>query len=305
MIRINNKDVEINKFPDGTLLIKEAPSYDIALISWFFESNEELVALIYLTNHLRSNGVKRIELYMPYVPNARQDRVKKIEDVFTLKYFAGVINSLGFDKVSVLDPHSSVSEALIEKISVESPKNYIENVIDDITRSGKYTNENGITQLMMFYPDEGAMKRYSGMIPRPYAFGIKDRDWSTGQIKGLKVAGSAESIKDNTILIVDDICSRGGTFYHSALKLKELCAKYNVGFEGEWADEDMGSNTGCFESYDGEFYYNYHDDNSHEAYAAYVRLNGESNCLSVDADGNYYRHECDESCPNHEECMGW
>lgn len=102
MIRINNKDVEINKFPDGTLLIKEAPSYDIALISWFFESNEELVALIYLTNHLRSNGVKRIELYMPYVPNARQDRVKKIEDVFTLKYFAGVINSLGFDKVSVL-----------------------------------------------------------------------------------------------------------------------------------------------------------------------------------------------------------
>ena len=77
----------------------------------------------------------------------------------------------------------------------------------------------------MFYPDEGAMKRYSGMIPRPYAFGIKDRDWSTGQIKGLKVAGSAESIKDNTILIVDDICSRGGTFYHSALKLKELGAK--------------------------------------------------------------------------------
>ena len=242
MIRINNKDVEINKFPDGTLLIKEVPFYDIALISWFFESNEELVALIYLTNHLRSNGVKRIELYMPYVPNARQDRVKKIEDVFTLKYFAGVINSLRFDKVSVLDPHSSVSEALIEKICVESPKNYIENVVDDITRSGKYANENGTTQLMMFYPDEGAMKRYSGMIPRPYAFGIKDRDWSTGQIEGLKVVGSVDNIKDSTILIVDDICSRGGTFYHSALKLKELGAKNiilyvthceNTIFEGE------------------------------------------------------------------------
>ena len=27
------------------------------------------------------------------------------------------------------------------------------------------------------------------------------------------------------ILIVDDICSRGGTFYHSAKKLKELGAK--------------------------------------------------------------------------------
>lgn len=67
----------------------------------------------------------------------------------------------------------------------------------------------------------------------------------------------------------------------------------------------MGSNTGCFESYDGEFYCNYHDDNSNEAYATYVRLNGESDCLGVDADGNYYRRECDESCPHYEECKGW
>ena len=72
MISINGRPIEINKFPDGTLLIKEEPSYDIAIISWFFENNEELVALIYLANHLRANGVKKIQLYMPYVPNARQ-----------------------------------------------------------------------------------------------------------------------------------------------------------------------------------------------------------------------------------------
>lgn len=225
MININGRPIVINKFPDGTLLIKEEPSYDIALISWYFENNEELVALIYLANHLRSNGVKRMELYMPYIPNARQDRVKAPEDVFTLKYFVGVINSLGFDKVAVLDPHSSVSEALIENISVEYPKKYIDAVIDDITRSGKYMDEHGVTQLMMFYPDEGAMKRYSGLVSRPYAFGIKDRDWNTGEIRGLKVSGGVNCIKDSTVLIVDDICSRGGTFYHSAVKLKELGAK--------------------------------------------------------------------------------
>lgn len=218
MIRINNKDIEINKFPDGTLLIKEEPSYDIALISWFFESNEELVALIYLASHLRSHGVKRMELYMPYIPNARQDRVKKPEDVFTLKYFAGVINSLGFDKVSVLDPHSCVSEALIENLSIISPKPYIDMAIKNI---GIYNKNN----VMMFYPDEGAMKRYSGMIEKNYAFGIKNRDWRTGQIKGLMVSGNTDDIKNSTVLIVDDICSRGGTFYHSALKLKELGVK--------------------------------------------------------------------------------
>ena len=77
----------------------------------------------------------------------------------------------------------------------------------------------------MFYPDEGAGKRYSGMIPLPYAFGIKKRDWATGQIQGLDVAGDVDNISGKNILIVDDICSRGGTFYHSAKKLKELGAK--------------------------------------------------------------------------------
>ena len=32
-------------------------------------------------------------------------------------------------------------------------------------------------------------------------------------------------IYDCNVLIVDDICSKGGTFYHSAKKLKELGAK--------------------------------------------------------------------------------
>lgn len=62
------------------------------------------------------------------------------------------------------------------------------------------------------------------MIDKKYAFGIKKRDWETGQINGLDVSGRAELIKDSNVLIVDDICSRGGTFYHSAKKLKELGA---------------------------------------------------------------------------------
>lgn len=35
---------------------------------------------------------------------------------------------------------------------------------------------------LLFYPDEGAVKRYSTMFNEPYVFGIKKRDWSTGEI---------------------------------------------------------------------------------------------------------------------------
>lgn len=216
MIKINETRVEVNKFPDGTLLIKNKTLCEKVLVSWFFENNEELVSLIYIVNHMRRNGVKEIHLFMPYIPNARQDRVKSAEDVFTLKYFAEVINYLHFDKVIVLDPHSSVSEALFDNIEVESPKPYVEQAYEDVRRSYENT--------FVFYPDEGAMKRYSGMLSVPYTFGIKNRDWYTGKINGLSVSGDLSLIKGKNILIVDDICSRGGTFYHSAKKLKELGA---------------------------------------------------------------------------------
>ena len=219
MIKLNGNLVELGSFPDGTMLMKQdIPKEEKLKIDWFYENDRETLALMYLANHLKAHGCENIELFMPYIPNARQDRVKTDEDVFTLKYFAKLINGLGFKKVTVLDPHSSVSEALIENINILKPQKYIEGVIE------KIKNECG-SEPTMFYPDEGAGKRYSGMIPLPYAFGIKKRDWKSGQIMGLDVAGSIDLIDGKNILIVDDICSKGGTFYFSAEKLKELGAK--------------------------------------------------------------------------------
>ena len=74
---------------------------------------------------------------------------------------------------------------------------------------------------MIFYPDAGSMKRYSSAVHLPYTFGIKNRDWETGEIKGLDLSGEIDQLPGKDILIVDDICSKGGTFYHSAKKLKE------------------------------------------------------------------------------------
>jgi len=216
MLKLNGKPVDIGHFPDGTLLLRQQP-VDSPVITWQFENNEELVALIFLTQHLKAHGAADIRLSMPYIPNARQDRVKTAEDVFTLKYFAQIINSLGFCEVTVLDPHSSVSEALIDRLRIVKPTPYIERAVA--------ASESADAPLIMFYPDEGAMKRYTGMIDRPYTFGLKKRDWETGEIKGLDAAGMTERIAGSDVLIVDDISSRGGTFYHSAKRLKELGAR--------------------------------------------------------------------------------
>ena len=222
MIKINGQKVTIYAFPDNTKLFTTTSLSDIynwgrvdrsIQITWHYESDDEMVSLMYITKHLQAHGATNIGLLMPYIPNARMDRVKCHTDVFTLKYFAEFINSLGFSYVIVLDPHSYVSEALINNIRVMNPRDYIIDATNDCTPN------------LLFFPDEGAMKRYSSLLSKEYAFGIKRRDWATGKIEGLDVAGCVDKIKDSRILIVDDICSRGGTFYHSAKKLKELGAK--------------------------------------------------------------------------------
>ena len=232
MITLNGKPVEIGSFPDGTILMKQDQTFaPCAHIEWRYENDREFLALIYFVKHLRRLGYPSIELYMPYIPNARMDRVKSAKDVFTLKYFAELLNDLKLDRVYVLDPHSSVSEALINNLAVYTPDKYINEALDsigvkelceyapiDFLPKKKYS-------LTMFYPDEGSVKRYASKSHLPYAFGIKKRNWETGVIEGLDVAGAVDQIVGRDILIVDDICSRGGTFYHSAKKLKELGAR--------------------------------------------------------------------------------
>jgi ribose-phosphate pyrophosphokinase len=213
MIKYNGKPLEINYFPDGTLRLDIAP-YLISrkhIIEWKFENNEEMATLYFLVNHIRSKDQNPIQLIMPYIPNARMDRQMQNTNVYTLKYFCNFINSLSFERVYVLDPHSYVSTALLNNVEQTDVLPYIYKAYDDI-QSGN---------ILLFYPDEGAAKRYAKLVAKPYAVGIKKRDEFTGQIIDYKV-NSFDDITGKDVLIIDDICSYGGTFYHAAKALKEL-----------------------------------------------------------------------------------
>lgn len=201
MIKLNDVEIKLNKYPDGTFLFKDIPpigGWHRDNIEWFFESMEELTAVEYITRYCWDHRVVP-NLYMPYIPDARMDRVKHENELFTLKYFAQTINSLHFGRVEVLDPHSDVSAALFNKVHVGTSNRMIETAVKKIASNN----------LMMFYPDAGSMKRYSLAVHLPYAFGIKNRDWETGEIKGLDLSGEIDQLPGKDILIVDDICSRG------------------------------------------------------------------------------------------------
>ena len=214
MLKINGKTFEYKKFPDGTPMLRLSCTSVIADIEWIYESNEELTLLWFIVKHMRSKGVKSITLHVPYLPNARMDRIKEADEVFTLKYFCELINAMKFDTVYVRDVHSDVSLALLDNVRS-----------DDIAPRLHRLEEKLLSgDDIVFFPDEGASKRYKGMINRRYAFGIKRRDWRTGKIQGLDIAGDIPE-KSFNALIIDDISSYGGTFLHSAKKLKECGAE--------------------------------------------------------------------------------
>lgn len=200
-------EVKQDHFPDNTLHVSFPDEY-INAIEWKYENDAELFTLICARRHYAECDMR---LILPYIPHARMDRVKSNEDVFTLKYFCEVINSLCFKTVYVRDAHSNVSLALLNNVIDEGVENYIYKAIIASKADA------------LFFPDEGAMKRYSDKSEKPYAFGMKKRDWETGKILGLDII-NAENIKDKNVLIIDDICSRGGTFYHAAKALKEAGA---------------------------------------------------------------------------------
>lgn len=97
MILVNDKQVEFTKFPDGTTSFRFSPHLPprmfaqpmespIFSITWKYDNDEECILLWYLTNHIRENNQRPIiRLSLPYIPNARMDRVKNADEVFTLK----------------------------------------------------------------------------------------------------------------------------------------------------------------------------------------------------------------------------
>ncbi len=167
--------------------------------------------LLLAVDALRRLDIKKIEVFIPYFPAARQDRVMIKGEALSVKVYADILNALNLNSVTVYDPHSEVVPALLDNCKVLSNHNFIKKVIQDI-------NED----IILISPDGGALKKIYKLT---HALGgievvecSKSRDVRTGKISDFKVY--AEDLKGKSCLIVDDICDGGGTFLGLAKELK-------------------------------------------------------------------------------------
>ena len=206
MIKFNNIVINQERFGDGTLKCDAVNGSVINSASneftWLYDNDSELFTLYCLVKDIQTRmpQSKNI-LYMPYIPHARQDR-NVSGRLFTLKSFSEIINSLNFSLVVVLDPHSDVSTALIDRCLCDYPSRLEDKIC-------------GEADAIMF-PDAGAAKKYP-VYGMKCIVGNKHRN-TEGRIDSYDLLNFEEGVK--RVVIRDDICSYGGTFVAAAKALR-------------------------------------------------------------------------------------
>lgn len=254
MITINGIEIVRKTFPDGSLCLLDLdnsllyPNKNYEIV-WLYEGDDEIFMLICIVKHLRSKMYNNVDfnLTMPYVVNGRLDRTHSDNEVFTLKYFTEIINNLNFNKVVIVDPHSIVSEALIDNVCVLRPSNIISNVIDKMLCLNEFERE-----VVIYFPDDGAYKRYKDLPcfkDLKCVYGKKERDWNTGEILGIEIYDKngcklTNELENCDVLMVDDIISYGGTLAYSADKLKAMGAAHISAYATHVEDSAINTDKG-------------------------------------------------------------
>jgi ribose-phosphate pyrophosphokinase len=219
VIYFNGERIEVGKFPNGEAMIKSEGlklRNDVNEIRVNFKGDEDITHLIFLKSHLDELGA-RCSLTFPYLPYSRMDRTEGIM-LFTLKHLCRLINSLNFESVTIYEPHSEVSAALLDRVRVVNMSiTLAEGILRELKQGGE--------DVYLVYPDAGAAKRYGKQLSYDKVLtASKERDFKTGFIKNLEISGEVED-KGFKAIIVDDLCSRGGTFALTASRLREMGAE--------------------------------------------------------------------------------
>lgn len=204
-------ELKVLKFPGGEVHVTvetDVPA-DAIEIKAHLPNSEAVITLLMATDALRRAyaGIP-IDLHLPYVPYARQDRVANAGESLSVKVFAELINAQDYRRVVIEDPHSDVTPALIDRVVIDDPLPTLRHVVQHVLNTN--------TGLALVAPDAGARKRVlklASQLDLPVVFADKVRDTKTGKITGTEIQGD---LPDCALLVIDDICDGGRTFIELA-----------------------------------------------------------------------------------------
>ncbi len=230
----------IEKFPDGEIgvrILESVRGRDVFVVQSTARSPSfYLMELLILVDAFKRASARSITAVIPYFGYARQDRKGKEREPITAKLVADLLQRAGVTRVLTMDLHTEQIQGFFD-IPVDNL--YGCPTIAEALQKQKMDN------LIVVTPDVGSIK-----LARAYAEALKVDlaivDKRRVDAKQVEMTALIGDVKGKNVLLVDDMCSTGGTLKVAARICKQeganrLYAAVTHGlFVGEGLIEDSG-----------------------------------------------------------------
>ncbi|MCX7124496.1 MAG: ribose-phosphate diphosphokinase [Gammaproteobacteria bacterium] len=224
-ITVNQKIIHSFNFPGGECHV-QISSIEITeqtdILTYINNANDIMTLLLTVDAIRRINRKTDIYLTIPYFPYSRQDRVCNPGEALSVKVMADIINSLNCTLITIYDPHSDVTPALINNCKIIT----LAEIVSKSFLADEICNKN----MTLVSPDAGSEKKIQVVAKKisesgktvNVLYASKIRDTLTGKIISTEVR---DELHGKDFIILDDICDGGGTFIELSKALKNLGAE--------------------------------------------------------------------------------
>lgn len=219
---LNGKMVDVEKrtFPDGEICPRILSDFndDHAIIAermmlpmWH---NRYLVEILLTIKNLKSMGVKKIDVVMPYFIYSRQDAVFRKGEPFSAKFVLEMLAEAGATRFFTVSSHTDRDKDMISFSPIPAYN------INGFECIGDYLKGFDLSNPIVVGPDRGAEMFVDTVAKKINAEKVlfeKKRDLNTGEVS---IKADAD-FRGREVILVDDIVSSGSTM----LTAIELCKK--------------------------------------------------------------------------------
>ncbi len=208
--------IETRRFPDGERYIRvkgEVPNDVVVIQSTGYPQDENLMELFLLLKNLKSLGVERTRVVIPYFGYGRQERRFKSGEAVSAVIIAELLEAAGASEIYSINLHEK---------NIKEFFNIPVHEISAMPLIASYIKEQ-MDNPMIIGPDKGAMgfaEEISGILNCECDHLEKIR------ISPEKVETKPKNldVAEREVAIIDDIISTGGTIVSAAKILRDLGA---------------------------------------------------------------------------------
>lgn len=221
-------EADVSRFIDGEIKVQiksQVRDLDVFVVQPVCNSpdvpaspNDNLVELGLTIDALRRASAKRVTAVVPYYGYARQDRKDRPRVPISGRWVANLLSMSGAHRVLTFDLHADQIQGFFD----------IEPQVDHVTAAPgifmPHIRNTGLEDLVVAGADAGGDKfvtRFATLMGTDMAY-IDKRRLNDREVKVMAILGD---VVGRNVIIVDDICSSGGTLVEAARAYKEAGAE--------------------------------------------------------------------------------